>query len=59
MTKLQTLGVIQDAEPYIAIVRFRNLIVHEYEEIDARLLFTLATTRIAATSRLRIWIQTD
>jgi len=46
LTKLQTLGVIQDAQPYIGIVRFRNLIVHEYEEIDPRLLFNLATTRL-------------
>ncbi len=46
IARLQTLGVIQDAQPYIGIVRFRNLIVHEYEEIDPRLLFTLATTRI-------------
>ena len=45
ITKLETLGVIQDAERYTAIVRFRNLIVHQYEEIDPKLLFTLATTR--------------
>jgi uncharacterized protein YutE (UPF0331/DUF86 family) len=46
LTRLQTLGVVRDAQPYIGIVRFRNLIAHEYEEIDPKLLFTLATTRI-------------
>jgi uncharacterized protein YutE (UPF0331/DUF86 family) len=46
LARLQTLGVIQDAQPYIGIVRFRNLIVHEYEEIDPRLLYDLATTRL-------------
>jgi len=46
LTRLQTLGVIRDAESYVGIVRFRNLIVHEYEEIEPRLLYTLATTRL-------------
>ena len=46
MTRLQKLGVIRDAEPYIGIVRFRNLIVHEYEQIDPELLFKLATTQL-------------
>ncbi|MEX2374599.1 MAG: DUF86 domain-containing protein, partial [Dehalococcoidia bacterium] len=46
LAKLQTLGVIQEAQRYIGIVRFRNLIVHEYEEIHPRLLFDLATTRL-------------
>lgn len=32
--KLQTLGVITAVESYRSIVRLRNLIVHEYEEID-------------------------
>ncbi len=46
LARLQTFGAIQDAEPYVGIVRFRNLIVHEYEEIDPRLLYTLATIRL-------------
>ncbi len=45
--RLQDLGVIKDAEPYVGIVRFRNLIVHEYEQIDPQLLYTLATTRLS------------
>ena len=36
--RLQTLGVIRDAESYVGIVRF--------EEIKPRLLYTLATTRL-------------
>lgn len=46
LSKLKTLGVIQNAKPYIGIVRFRNLIVHEYEEIDPSILFQLATNRL-------------
>ncbi len=46
LTRLQKLGVIRDAQTYIGIVRFRNLIVHEYEEINPRLLYNLATTRL-------------
>lgn len=44
--KLQTLGVIRDAAPYTGIVRFRNLIVHEYEEIDPKILYQVATGRL-------------
>lgn len=44
--KLSELGVISSAETYSSIVRFRNLIVHEYEEIDPTILYTIVTTRL-------------
>jgi uncharacterized protein YutE (UPF0331/DUF86 family) len=44
--KLVRLGVIESAEPYRSMVRFRNLIVHEYEEIDSQILYTLITARL-------------
>jgi uncharacterized protein YutE (UPF0331/DUF86 family) len=44
--KLVRLGVIESAEPYRSMVRFRNLIVHEYEEIDPQILYTLITARL-------------
>ncbi|MFP4175735.1 MAG: type VII toxin-antitoxin system HepT family RNase toxin [Candidatus Brocadiia bacterium] len=34
LKRLQQLGYIQDAEVYRDMVRFRNLIVHRYENID-------------------------
>jgi uncharacterized protein YutE (UPF0331/DUF86 family) len=44
--RLAELGMIKSAAPYLDIVRFRNLIVHEYEQIDADVLFTLATEHL-------------
>jgi len=44
---LVELGVLASAKPYIEMVRFRDLIVHEYEEIDPGLLYDLACNRTA------------
>ena len=44
--KLVNMGIIATERPYVDMVRFRNLIVHEYEEIDPGLLFELATERL-------------
>jgi len=44
---LVDLGVIASEAPYVDIVRFRNLIVHEYEKINPDLLYELATTRLS------------
>jgi len=51
--KLQTLGVIAAVEPYRSIVRLRNLIVHEYEEIDPRLLYPVVTEQLDDILRFR------
>lgn len=51
--KLVDLGVLTSAEPYQSIVRFRNLIVHEYEEIDPQTLFTLVSSRLDDFLRFR------
>jgi uncharacterized protein YutE (UPF0331/DUF86 family) len=47
MDKLVALHVIPDAEPFRNMVRFRNFIVHQYEEIDPEILFSLATKRLS------------
>lgn len=39
--KLHQLGVLSSPDPYRSIVRLRNLIVHEYEEIEPDLLFDI------------------
>lgn len=44
--KLVGLGVLRSADPYVRIVRFRNLIVHQYEEIDPEILFDLARNHL-------------
>lgn len=46
MDALVRLGVLKSAQPYINITRFRNLIVHQYEEIDPVVLFDLSKNRL-------------
>lgn len=41
MKKLRELGIIKNDDLYIKIVRFRNLVVHNYDSIDASILFTI------------------
>jgi uncharacterized protein YutE (UPF0331/DUF86 family) len=43
---LASRGVLKSAQTYVDIVRFRNLIVHQYEEIDPVILFGLAKNRL-------------
>ena len=43
---LVNLNVLKSTQPYVDMVRFRNLIVHQYEEIDPAILFDLATKRL-------------
>lgn len=40
-------------QPYVDIVRFRNLIVHQYEGIDPAILFDLAKGRLGDFRRFR------
>lgn len=46
MERLVQLKVLATPAPYVDMVRFRNLIVHQYEKIDPALLFDLATRRL-------------
>jgi uncharacterized protein YutE (UPF0331/DUF86 family) len=46
LESLVRLGVLKSAQPYVNITRFRNLIVHQYEEIDPVILFDLAKNRL-------------
>lgn len=43
---LVRLRVLESEKPYVDIVRFRNLIVHQYEEIDPVILYGLAKNRL-------------
>lgn len=51
--KLVELGVLKSEKSYVDIVRFRNLIVHQYEEIDPKILFSLAKDRLEDFRRFR------
>jgi uncharacterized protein YutE (UPF0331/DUF86 family) len=44
---LVSMGVLKSADPYVNMVRFRNVIVHQYEEIDPSIVYTLATTKLS------------
>jgi uncharacterized protein YutE (UPF0331/DUF86 family) len=51
--KLVELGMLKSAEPYKSMVRFRNLIVHQYQEIDPAILYDLATNHLDAFRQFR------
>jgi uncharacterized protein YutE (UPF0331/DUF86 family) len=53
MESLVRLGVLKSAQPYINITRFRNLIVHQYEEIDPAILFDLSKNRLGDFRKFR------
>lgn len=44
--KLVALKVLDSVQPYEKMVRFRNVIVHQYEYIDPAVLFDLAKNRL-------------
>jgi uncharacterized protein YutE (UPF0331/DUF86 family) len=53
MESLVQLKVIGSEQPYVDITRFRNLIVHQYEEIDPVILFDLAKNRLVDFRKFR------
>ena len=46
MEKLAELKVIKSVQPYINMVKFRNIIVHQYEEIDPEIVFNIAKNKL-------------
>jgi len=51
--KLVELRVIKSAKPYTNMVRFRNLIVHQYEEIDPAIIFNIAKNELDSFRQFR------
>ncbi len=51
--KLAALGAIQSAQPYAEMVRFRNLIVHQCEEIDPEILYSIVSKKLDDFRRFR------
>ena len=51
--KLHQIGVLGSPEPYRSIVRFRNLIVHEYAEIQPDLLYKVLRENLGDFARFR------
>jgi uncharacterized protein YutE (UPF0331/DUF86 family) len=50
---LVRLKVLKSAQPYVNITRLRNVIVHQYEEIDPVILFDLAKNRLNDLRKFR------
>jgi len=44
--KLNEMGVIQNCDAYIKMVRFRNLVVHQYASIDMGILYSLVQNNL-------------
>ena len=51
--RLVQLGVLKSPDPYVRIVRFRNLIVHHYEEIDPAILYDVVANHLDDFRRFR------
>jgi len=51
--KLVELEVIKSAELYTDMVRFRNLLIHRYEEIDPAIVFNIAKNKLDAFRQFR------
>ena len=46
MEALVRLRILASTQPYANMVRFRNLIVHQYEQVDPAILYDLARNRL-------------
>jgi uncharacterized protein YutE (UPF0331/DUF86 family) len=46
MLRLKNLGVVKDESAYAGMVRFRNVLVHQYEEIDLAIVYGLVTKHL-------------
>ena len=44
--RLQEIGLVKDAGRYAEMVRFRNFIVHRYEQIEPEIVYSLAQNRL-------------
>jgi uncharacterized protein YutE (UPF0331/DUF86 family) len=50
---LVRLKVLDSSVPYVDMVRFRNMVVHQYEEIDSALLYELSKNRLGDFRKFR------
>jgi uncharacterized protein YutE (UPF0331/DUF86 family) len=51
--KLVELQVLKSAQPYTDMIRFRNLIIHQYEEIDPVIVFNIAKNKLDGFRQFR------
>ena len=53
LEKLVDLTVIKSAQPYTEMIRFRNLIVHQYEEINPDIVYHIAKNNLDTFRQFR------
>jgi uncharacterized protein YutE (UPF0331/DUF86 family) len=46
LKKLQELNILENAADYTDMIRFRNFIVHRYENIDLEIIFNIITGKL-------------
>jgi uncharacterized protein YutE (UPF0331/DUF86 family) len=46
MERLQALGVVSSASRYVPMVRFRNFLVHQYEQVDLNILYGIVSLKL-------------
>lgn len=51
--RLVDLNILMSSQPYVEMVRFRNLIVHQYEEVDPGIVYTIATSKLETFRQFR------
>jgi uncharacterized protein YutE (UPF0331/DUF86 family) len=44
--KLEELGIIESAEIYSDMIRFRNFIVHRYEKVDVEIVYSIIKNKL-------------
>jgi uncharacterized protein YutE (UPF0331/DUF86 family) len=47
ISRLKDMGVIGDADTYMKMVRFRNLLVHNYDSLDIDILYSVINNHLA------------
>lgn len=51
--RLVQLGILKSSQPYVDMIRFRNLIVHQYSDIDPELTFRIVKNELDSFHRFR------
>jgi uncharacterized protein YutE (UPF0331/DUF86 family) len=47
LKRLQEIGILRDVDRFAEMVRFRNFIVHRYEQIEPQIVYSLAKTKLS------------
>ena len=58
MERLQVLGVIKNASRYGPMVRFRNFLVHQYEQVDLNILYGVVTKKLEDVEAFAVEVKT-